>query len=197
MSIAWSFYSFEWSRWQSIFGSGSKDAERCVIESVTWDEGAYEDLDAAERIARQIVAHGLSYEGLSPVEAKTLDKIVTGFFCPEELEECLGFEYESPDGLHLNIVKELIERSRGVNPPFLNLLTTGRRLNDGGVPDARNRYLILTPAEVLQLQAETQHLLDLPTSWSSASVSETVRNCLLNVSSSVAADHRYLAGRYC
>ena len=168
-----------------------------MVESVTWDEGAYTDLDAAERIARQIVANGLSYKGLSPAEAKTLDKIVTGFFCPEGLEECLGFEYESPDGLHLNVVKELIERSRDVNLPFLNLLTTGRRLNDGGVPDARNRYLILTPAEVLQLRAETQHLLDVPTSWSSTSVSETVRSCFLNVLSSVASKHRSLAGRHC
>lgn len=197
MSIAWSFYSFDWSRWQSIFGGGGEDAERCVVESVTWDEGIYKDVDAAVRIARQIVASGLSYEGLSPPEAKTLDKIVAGFFCPEGLEECLGFEYESPDGLSLNIVNELIARRASAEFPFLSLLTTGRRLNGGGIPDVYSRYLILTQEEVSQLRAETEHLLHDPAPWSSPVVLQIACACLLDVLTSAAAKNKCLAGRYC
>jgi hypothetical protein len=197
LSIMWSFYSFDWSRWQSIFGSGTEDAKRCVVESVTWDEGGYEDPDAVVRIARQIVTRGFSYEGLSPAEANMLDKAVMGFFCSEGLEECLGFAYESPDGLHLSVVKELIARGNGDELPFLSLLTTGRRLNGRSVPEVDSRYLILTPDEVSQLRAETQHLLEGPARWSAPSVPLVTRNCLLDVLTSVIAKNRCLAGRHC
>jgi hypothetical protein len=126
-----------------------------------------------------------------------LDTIVMGFFCPEGLEECLGFEYESPDGLHLSVVKELIARGKGEELPFLSLLTTGRRLNGRGVPDVDSRYLVLTPDEVSQLRAETQHLLEGPARWSAPSVPLVTRNCLLDVLTSVVAKNRCLAGRHC
>ena len=197
MSIMWSFCSFDWSRWQSIFGGDTEEAKRSVVESVTWDDGVYADPDAAVRIAQKLVTSGFSYEGLSPPEEKMLDKIVNGFFCPEVLEECLGFEYESPDGLHISVVKELIARGKAEELPFLSLLTTGRRLHGRGVPDVSSRYLILSETETSQLRRETQRVLESPAPWSHPAVQLTARTCLLDVLISVVEKNRCLAGRYC
>ena len=107
----WDFYSFSWERWSGIFGGGLSGAAEQVVESATWDVGACKDLAVVERIARDIVANGLSYEGLSEDEQTVLDNIVTGFFCPEGLEELLGFEYESDEGIHPSCTDMLIDRA--------------------------------------------------------------------------------------
>jgi hypothetical protein len=202
MSRMWSFCSFDYSRWQSIFGGGAEDAERSVVESVTWETEiygtkVYEDLDAAVRIARQIVKSGFSYEGLSPAEAIILDEIVMGFFCDEGLKDCLGFDYESPDFLHLSWVKELISCGDGARLPFLNLLTAGRRFNGKGAPDQDFQYLILIPDEVSQFRSEVLSLLESPAPRPDPELRLLMRERLLAVLESVIAKNRCLAGRHC
>lgn len=214
MTVAWSFYSFSKDRWDAIFGGGLEGAEAAVVQSATWDEDAWPEADREPRvrIARRIVRNGISYAGLSRKERELLDEMFLGFFCPEGLEELLGFEYESPDFVRMVLVDAVLAR---VAPRFkspllvrlfgrdgaagtvrlLPLLATGRRLNGSGKP--RDPYLILSPEEVSQLHGEMGQAVSAPAPWPGAGWEESARRCLLDVFARVREKRKWLAGRFC
>ena len=156
MSTRWSFYSFGKPRWDAIFGGGLQGAEHQVIQSATWDRSYSNDEQMSIRLAQTIVRRGISYRGLSAKEADELDAIIAGFFCTEGLEDLLGYDCESPDGLSMAVVDALVDRSalslekpsqgswfvdekRSARPSLLQYLKVGRRHNGAGaeVPDER------------------------------------------------------------
>src|SRR5215467_7238369 len=131
MSSQWYFYSFSKERWDAIFGGGLEGAEEKVIQSVTWDRGAWNDERVPIRLAQTIVKKGISYDGLSARQAEYLDKVITGFFCPEGLEDLLRYEPESPEGLSTSIVNALVDRAG--NATLVHYLLIGRHYNASGV----------------------------------------------------------------
>jgi hypothetical protein len=148
MSAGWSFYSFSGPRWDAVFGGGLQGAEDQVIQSATWDRSVRNDEQVSIRLARTIVRSGISYRGLSAAEADELDAIIAGFFCPEGLEDLLGYDYESPDGVSMAVVNALVDRSAqpsekasrqshvdeapAAGPSLLQHLKVGRRHNGAG-----------------------------------------------------------------
>jgi hypothetical protein len=111
MSTRWSFYSFDRPRWDAIFGGGLEGAEDQVIQAVIWDRSVRRDEQVLIRLAQTIVSSGISYRGLSAEEADDLDAIIVGFFCPEGRQDLLGYDNESPDGLSMAVVDELVDRA--------------------------------------------------------------------------------------
>jgi hypothetical protein len=161
MSSRWSFYSFSKPRWDAIFGGGLQGAEDEIVQSATWDRSAGNDEQVSIRLAQTIVRRGISYRGLSAAEADELDAIIAGFFCPEGLEDLLGYDYESPDGLSMVVVDALVDRSAQsletpsqgsqfvdekptASPSLLQYLKVGRRHNGAGaeVPDEKLRRAV-------------------------------------------------------
>jgi hypothetical protein len=167
MSTRWNFHSFAGPRWDAVFGGGLPGAEDHVIQSVTWDRTIWKDEQVPIGLAQTIVRNGISYDGLSAQEADLLDAIIVGFFCPEGLEDLLGLEYESPDGLSMAVVEALVERAaeasreaspssrsfdhkRPAGPQLLDYLLVGRRHNGAGAEISEDRL-----ARALQRVADT------------------------------------------
>jgi len=221
MSARWSFYSFSRPRWDAIFGGGLQAAEDQVIQSATWDRNVRNDEQVSIRLARMIVRSGISYRGLSVAEADELDAIITGFFCPEGLEDLLGHDYESPDGLSMAVVNALIDRSAqpleqasrrsrvvdeepAAAPSLLQHLKVGRRHNGAGAavpdemtPNPSNRYLILDTEEIFRFHNQVAWVINRPLPWPHSALEATARQCLLEVLASAQKKGRWLAGRFC
>ncbi len=192
---------------------GVEGAEQALVESVTWDDGAFEDGEMAVRIARQIAKNGFSYSGLSKSEATMLDEITMSFFCPEGLETILEFVYESPDGVHVSQVEELIARCRGGKTSLfsrlfskaetapqlkiLPLFLTGRRLNGNGLPELANQYIVLNPDEVSVLHEEVTQAIATPAKWLGPGNEDAARKYLRDVLTQVKAKKAWLAARHC
>lgn len=214
MSMNWSFYSFSKERWHAIFGGGLDGAEAEVVQSATWDEDAYSESKrkVMARLARSIVRNGIIYAGLSRSEARLLDGMIQGFFCPEGLKELLGFEYESPEFVRMSLVETLLARSARLRhgpsflrrllgqgnmsaQPILPLLLTGRRLNGSGKP--REPYLILSRDEIARMHDEVLEAISAIAVWPAPGLEESAHKCLLDVLARVHRKERWLAARYC
>jgi hypothetical protein len=215
MPMNWSFYSLSKERWDAIFGGGLDGAEAEVVQSATWDEDAFSksERQVVARLARSIVRNGISYTGLSRSEARLLDDIIQGFFCPEGLKDLLGFEYESPDFVSMSLVETLLARSAHLRhepsflrrllgmggsvsaQPMLPLLLTGRRLNGSGKP--REPYLLLSPDEIARMHEEVLEAISEIAVWPGPGWEESARKCLLDVLARVHRKQKWFAARYC
>jgi len=191
MSYLWNFKSFSWPKFEAIVGSGDSSHEQLVVEAVTWDD--WGDMDVIERLARVLVRSGPSYDSLSSEEATDMDDLVSMLFGPEGLEEELEIEYESPDGLHPSVVKELLDRARDrVEVHYLPILNGGRRL---GLTELTHcEYCLLRATEVSALRKEVEQVVALPVSWSESYVPDLIDECLVSVLKTVEAKQAGLMG---
>src|SRR5262245_56065176 len=159
MASFWTFYAFEQSRWDRIFGGGYPQAAKWVIASATAQRVENLDLDYDEtkpdpwldtlekrapphikRIAETICKHGVSYAGLDERDAAELDGMVPGWFSPEGLENALAYRMVYRNGLSPKAVAEMLDRARPGFFGFLRDLATvipqlsafekGRRFGD-------------------------------------------------------------------
>jgi hypothetical protein len=189
----WSFYSYSPVQFASFFGSNQTDAVGQVVDAVTWDEGAWEDVDAASSLAETIAMHGIRYTGLSDEEARMLDDMIPMLFSPQGLAEQLEVEAESPDGLHPSVVKELIRvGGKSASANLLRILVAGRRFGEQIPSDCG--YCFLSTAETGGLLTEVRGVLAVGGPWSSSAVPEIVESCLAGVLESATKQQRPLVG---
>lgn len=191
MSYLWHFKSFSWTKLDGIVGGGDSSHEQLVVEAVTWDD--WGDMEVVERLARVLVRSGPSYDRLSSEEASVMDGLISMLFCPEGLEEELEIEYESPDGLHPSVVKELLDRAGdSVEIQYLPILNGGRRL---GLTELTHcEYCLLCATEVSALRQEVEQVIALPGSWSESYVPDLIDECLVSVLKIVEAKQAGLMG---
>ncbi|MCE9555666.1 MAG: hypothetical protein K8T91_20140 [Planctomycetes bacterium] len=190
MSHLWSFQSFAQPKLDALVGSGDAEAEKAVIEGVTWDE--WGDMVMIEGLARNLVRSGANYEGLTSKESKTLDEIIAMLFSPEGLEERLEVEYESPDGVHPAVIQELLNRSPDPRElRMLPFLESGRRLGESAPSDCE--YCIFSPTEVQTLHREVEQIMSLPSAWSEDYMPDLVKEWILDLLAAVRDKKKALA----
>lgn len=157
MSLAWSFLSYSPDRFSAFFGGDAADAEEVVVQAVTWDEEAWDDPSLPAHLARRIARQGIDYGGLTPVEASLLDDLVPILFSPEGMGDDLKVEECGLEGPTPAEVRHLLDRA-GTDPPaHLTAFLKGRRA--GSTEPARCGYVLLDPAEVVELRTELEALL--------------------------------------
>jgi hypothetical protein len=200
MSYAWTFHSFSLEKFQRYFGQASPQEVEEMVAAATWQElGSGNDEDAAdlepiEETVRRIATHGISYEGLSSDDARTLDECIAVLFSPEGLEEQLEISHESPDGVHPTIVEELLRRAEGrLELRYLPVLRQGWRYGSGDLA-ANCQYVLLHPEHLQPLADEIAEVIALPLPWSENSLPGIVEECLSQVLQTVIAKNKGLAG---
>jgi hypothetical protein len=193
MSRLWSFYSYSQPRFDAYFGGGQPGAARQVVEAVTWDEDAWDDLDLTRRLAERIVAEGIRYAGLSPTETETLDCLIPMLFAPEGLAEPLEVVPKSPDGLHPSVAQELLSAGRpGDGPVLLPVLLGGRRY--GAAEGSGGAYCFLSVDESGRLMSEAERALAAGGPWSQPWIPQVVRDYLLGPLRSAVSEGRPVFG---
>lgn len=230
MGAFWQFFSFPKARWDSLFDGTMPDAAAELVASAYWEqvEGDMPDPDAdhagylaavsaqapaelrdlAARLARQ----GFEYAAASPAEARRLDRLVCGFFCPEGLEQVLGYRIEGRNGLAQAAVDELLGRAgawshggvfgfgaRRVAPTPVTLapfLRTGRRIGTTAPPHIEHRYFLLDPGEVKVALGEVEALLAVDRPWVVDEFRQAVIDELRAALAAAAARSDCLAARY-
>jgi hypothetical protein len=230
MSMSWQYFSFNEQRWRDLFGGGSSHAERTVICSAVWDAFCDEDLpdreehfeqyvdalvDLAPRktveLCKKICKDGISYVGLPADEAALLDQIVVGFFCPEGLEDALGYSYEHRNGLRSDVIEALRTRASPKKTAGLfglgrksvaavELLSSspifsGRRYGSNQTP-VEEIYFILSSEEVPLALAEIKVLLLSDEPWKQPDFKEAIEEELIQALESAHKQGRALAGRF-
>ena len=177
MSYLWHFQTFSLPKLQSYLGSDDQSKQDALLNAVLWDDLG-EEGDELEKAARRIATQGLDYTGLDADEAEMTDEIVKMLPTPEGLEQEIELEYESDDGLHPNVVDELVKRagaSAGLS--ILPLLQSGRRY--GQAQPANCEYCIFDLDELATLQGEVEQAMAQPGDWSASYVPEVIKECLL------------------
>ncbi len=214
MSMRWSFQSIGWSQWNALLEGESSGED--VMSSATWDADSYENPDLRKRLATSIAKIGISYDSLGPSEATELDSVIQGFFCPEGMESYLSIEYESPDGLHRNVVRDLVSPTRrdagtqslikrlfAKTPQnlksgsevlkLLPLLLSGRRISSTAPPDEDYLYVVFSPEELPLLCDEAERCLAAGRPWPEKWFESVVIECLINVIKTTQAKGKGLA----
>ena len=190
MSYLWSFQSFDPAKSQHIFGGGDPCARDAVVRALTWDEDAFDDVDAVVFVAEWIVSHGITYAGLAGSMRELLDDLIPVIFSPEGLAQELDVRPESPDGVHPSVFEEIIARASG--HPSLRMLPLFRRGRRHGETETTSRceYVILTPDELSTLCEELEAVLGQTVAWSADGLPELIRECLLDVAAAISSRDR-------
>lgn len=230
MGMFWNYSSFPRERWESVFGGGA-NAEKQVVASYMWYrlDGTEPDLDpdsdewlnavvsqAPTRItqlAGELCRKGFSYENRSKDEAATLDSMVTGFFCPEGIEDLLEAEVVGGDGIKPFVLEELLSRGKGerrggflgiggttvpsIATQLAQFLVSGRRINSRDPPTSENQYVVFWEDEVPRVRAEVELLLQRQKPWSHAEFEQELRSNVLAALVAAESSRRCLFGRYC
>lgn len=230
MSAFWQYFSFPQARWTALFDGSRPDASRRLVASAYWEsvEGAVPDpeadpagyLDAVYQqapsalrdLAGRLSTRGFDYAGATPAEARRLDSMVVGFFCPEGLEDVLGYRIEGTDGLASRAVDELLARSRpqrrgglfglgarvqpGHPVTLAPFLASGRRIGTATPPYIEDRYFLFDPGEVPVVLAEVDALLALDRPWATDDFRLAVLREVRAALAAAAARGDCLAGRY-
>lgn len=192
----WWFYSFSPERFRRVFGGNEPGMAELVADAATYEEGSWDDPAVPRRLAAVIVQSGIDYAGLSRSEASVLDEMMQRIFAPEGPGKELEVIPESPDGLHPNIVQELLAIARGrVAIRLLPILVGGRRYGQLD-PNPECRYCILSTDEITQLLAEVQQILALADRCTKDYVPKVARECLGDVLQSAATKNRPLIGLF-
>ena len=184
MSFLWHFSSYDHAKLGSL-------TESAIADSLLWDDGAFDDASAVQRLAQHIASAGIAYSGLSAADAELLDELVPLLFSPEGLESELAVEPESDDGLAPTIVSEMIEHLPTAT--CLRWLIRGRRHGSGSTAVDCN-YVILAPADVTNLLAECKSVMDSSPAWSQDYVPDVIRECLIDTLTSIQAKGKYAIG---
>ena len=184
MSFLWHFSSYDDSKLQSL------DAPT-VCDALLWDEGAFDDATAVERLATHIATNGISYDSLSDADRDLLDELVPLIFSPEGLESTLDCEPESDDGIHPFVIQEMLKHSGSAE--ILPWLIHGRR-HDCSTPDVSCNYVLLNSSQVSQLLAECTSILNGNPSWSESYVPDVIRDCLTATLESIQTKGKHAVG---
>jgi hypothetical protein len=171
----WWFYSYDPKRFAAYFDGSVLDAARQVADAVTWDDGAWRDPSAPHRLAAQIAAGGIRYDGLPDADTTALDQMLPMLFAPEGLAEQWDVTPESPDGLHPSVILELLPRVAGAM--LLPVLIDGRRF--GAATPSACEYCFLSLADCERLAVEVEQALESDGPWSAAWVPDVVNECLV------------------
>jgi hypothetical protein len=182
--MLWHFKSFNYAKFSFL-------DEATVRSALLWDEGAFYDTKAVERLAAHIAAHGITYDSLSESDSELLDQLILSIFSPEGIQSVLEVEPESPDGVHPTVIREMLKH--GVDAKVLPWLLNGRTHNSQSRSAVCN-YIILTPEEVAQLFAECRSLLNREVKWSQPYIPETVRECLVEPLESIHSKGKHAVG---
>lgn len=197
MSAEWSFYSFRYERFEKLFGGGSESEEQALVDIIT-DEAYYDfdDPEMAEEVARRAIREGLSYQGADEESRDVLDCIPSAVLKDSDtLVEYVNAGGESPQGLHINVVSELLDRAEGrLELRLLRLFSGGRRY--GETDSDYCEYVIFTPSEVKDLLGEAGEVVALDVQWSHPDFPTEVENELLQPLRKVSAQGRGLAAFY-
>ena len=197
MSASWAFYSFDHDRFEQLFGSGSESHCEALIAVLT-DDGYFDfdDPDIAVSVAQRVIAEGYSYDGATEEEYDVLDCIPSAIFNSSDvLSQSIDAKPESPEGLHINVVEELLRRASGnVDLALLPLFNGGRRY--GGATSEYCEYVIFTPAEVAGLLAEARQVVGIDAGWSHPDFPPVIGKELLGPLQKIANANRGLAAFY-
>ncbi len=231
MGAFWQYYSFPRASWDALFDGSTADASRRIVASAWWERASGDIPDAAEdrggyleavyaqappalrELAERICLRGLDYTGLGPREARELDRLVCGFFCPEGLEEALAYRILGTQGLVAQeLLDEIVGRSEASSrgglfgfgarrspatpvtlAPFLR---TGRRIGTSVPPHVEHRYVLFDPVEAKALLAEVDRLLALDRPWSGEEFRLAARAEVRQALETATSEGHCLAGRY-
>jgi hypothetical protein len=194
MIHSWTFHSFAMERFCHYFGQSTAMEADQMVAAATWEERdqGKTGLDDVERIIRRVATGGLSYAGLSELEAEILDRHLKVLFRPFGFEESLDVEHESPEPYPHGM--ELEERvPKGAELRFLPMLRFGWRYDTGDL-EPEPGYFILHPEQVQALAAEIDGAIANPAPWSDDLLAEIVDRTLVQVIHSVIAKKKGLAG---
>jgi hypothetical protein len=196
LSCEWFFYSFAMDKFRRLFGHGTGKQEQALVDVVTnrdWYD--FEDPELAERVARRAVREGLSYARVSKEEAGVLDCLLEAAIKgPGRLSKDLAAEPESPEGLHINVVEELLRRARRgkLRLKLLPIFGDGRRYGETKLSHCS--YAAFPPGEVSALLAEVRRVVGLAVPWRHPDFPGEVEKELLGPLGQVAKKRRALAG---
>lgn len=199
MGAFWQFYSFPKARWDALFDGSMPDAAAELVASAYWEQVDGDVPDPEEDhagylaavnaqapadlrdLASRLAQNGFDYAAAAPAQARRLDSLVCGFFCPEGLEPVLGYRTEGRDGLAQAAVDELLGRAAAWSGGgFLGLgarrvaatpvtlapfLRTGRRIGTTAPPHVEHRYFVFDPGEVQVALREVDALLAVDRPW--------------------------------
>lgn len=199
MGAFWQYYSFPKPRWDALFDGTMPGAAAELVASAYWEkaEGDLPDPDEDRAgylaavgaqapaelrdLAGRLARAGFDYAAASPAEARRLDQLVCGFFCPEGLEPVLGYRIEGGDGLAQAALDELLGRAsawsgggflgfgaRRIPATAVTLapfLKTGRRIGTAAAPHVEHRYFLFDPGEVTVALREVDALLAVDRPW--------------------------------
>ena len=167
MSAQWHLYSFNSRRFEKLCGYGSDEEEAALVEILT-DESNYDfdDPEVVREVVHRVIREEFSYDGAGREERDVLDCIPSAVFKDSErLAEHVDASPESPEGLHLNVVGELLNRGKQrLELKLLPLFCEGRRYGQPRPGDCE--YIIFSPSEVRGLLEEIRRVIELDTRWS-------------------------------
>ena len=184
MSFLWHFSSYDHAKLGSL-------TETSIADALLWDDGAFDDPSAVQRLAKHIASAGIEYSGLSATDAELLDELVPLLLSPEGLESELAVEPESDDGLAPTIVAEMIEHLPTAS--YLRWLVRGRRHGSEST-DVECNYVILSPTDVTDLLTECTSVMDSHPDWSQDYAPDVIRECLIDTLTSIQAKGKYAIG---
>jgi hypothetical protein len=194
MSASWTFYSFDATRFEQLFGSGIESHAEALATSLSnRDYFDFDDPDLAASVARRVVEEGFSYDDVTDEEQDVMDCIPSAIFhVPGLLSQTLDVQPESPEGFHINVVEELYKRAAGhCEPELLKLFDGGRRY--GGAPTEYCEYIIFSPTEVRGLFSEARQVVDVDAEWSHPDFRAVVEKELLEPLHKIIGANRGLA----
>jgi len=184
MSFLWHFLSYDHAKLGSL-------TESVIADALLWNDGAFDDPSAVQRLAKHIGSGGIAYSGLSATDAELLDELVPFLFSPEGLESELAVEPESDDGLAPSIVSEMIEHLPTAS--CLQWLVRGCRHGSEST-DVECNYVILSPVDVTDLLTECISVTDSSPAWSQDYIPDVIRECLIDSLISIQAKGKHAIG---
>lgn len=230
MSMFWSYYTTSRDRWQSIFGNHSDQAIKQVLASYMWErlDGDVPDFEADQdawfravieqtpkpvvQLVTDLCSNGFSYAQRSTEDAAVMDKIMTGFFCPEGLEELLSIERVGGDGIKSFILEELLKRGQakksggflgfggkllpGTPVELSPFLVSGRRFASDQQPGRESTYVVFMEHELPKLREEIERLLRQDRPWSDQQFETEVMENTLAAVIKAESTNRILFGRH-
>lgn len=230
MGAFWQYFSFPRARRDALFDGSMPRAAGELVASAYWEkaQGDLPDPDddragylaavnaqapaELRDLAVRLAQKGFDYAAASPAEARRLDSLVCGFFCPEGLEQVLGYRIEGQDGLAQAALDELLGRAAAWSgggflgfgarrvaatpvtlAPFLG---TGRRIGTNARPHVEHRYFLFDPGEVKVALGEVDALLAVDRPWAVDEFRQSVIDEVRAGLAAAAARGDCLAARY-
>lgn len=194
MSAEWHLYSFNNRRFERLFGYGTSEEEEALVAILT-DKSNYDfdDPNVVRKVARRAIHEEFSYDGANAAEREVLDCIPSAVFKDSDrLTEYVDSSPESPEGLHVNVVGELLSRGKErLDLRLLPLFCEGRRYGQPRPGDCE--YILFSPSEVRGLLEEVRRVVELDGRWSDPGFPGVIEKELVGPLQKVSQEGRGLA----